>query len=158
MTRAKQFFNAIFAKIDDADRAYIKKHLNEAGAKLFYGMEVFDQAHSLAVARTIETFDYQGDLEFLIRLALLHDIGRKNISVFDKVFFVLINKASVRLTKKLSNYFPSLYVCLNHAKIGAEILKDAGFLREAEIVGYHHEDIDKPNTELLLLKKADSKN
>jgi len=158
MTRIKQFFNAIFAKITDEDKAYVKKHLNEAGEKLFYGMKVFDQAHSIAVARTIETFDYEGDRNFLIRLALLHDVGRKNINVFDKVFFVLISKASIKLTKKLSNYFTSLYVCLNHAKISAELLKSAGFDIEAEIVRYHHEGEFNPSVELMLLMRADNLN
>lgn len=158
MTRAKQFFNALFAKITEDDKAYVKKRLNEAGEKLFYDMEVFDQAHSLAVARTIEKFEYKGDREFLIRLALLHDVGRKNISVFDKVFFVLIKKASDKLTEKLSNYFSSLHTCENHPQIGAELLKNAGFDKEAEIIKYHHKNIDEPSVELLLLQKADSLN
>ncbi|MBP3723559.1 MAG: hypothetical protein J6I62_09950, partial [Selenomonadaceae bacterium] len=102
MTRAGQFFRAVFAKVTEEDREYIKKYLPQKGEKLFFETAVFDQAHALSVARTIETFDYAGDKDFLIRLALLHDVGRRNISVFDKVFCVLMNAVSEKFAKKLA--------------------------------------------------------
>lgn len=157
MTRVKQFFKAIFAKITDEDKLYIKKYLSPAGEKLFFDMAVFDQAHALSVARTIATFDYNGDKDFLIRLALLHDVGRKNVSILDKVFCVLINAFSKKFAKFLSNYIHSLSVYYNHAQIGAELLQEAGFEEESKIICYHHEKKSEP-IELLLLKKADNMN
>lgn len=158
MTRAGQFFRAVFAKITDSDKEYIKKNLPQKGEKLFFEMATFDQAHALAVARTIKTLDYAGDMNFLIRVALLHDVGRTNVSVLGKVFCVLMNAISKKLAKKLAKYLRSLYVYYNHPQIGAELLKAAGFTKEAEIIRLHHTDTENAPVELVLLKKADDMN
>ena len=158
MNRVKQFFRALFAKISCEDREYVKKHLPQAGQKLFFKMAVFDEAHAIAVAKTIETFKYNGDKEFLIRLALLHDIGRTNVGIFDKVFAVLLNDLSKKLAIFLSKYLRSLYVYYNHPQIGAELLRNAGFEAEAKIIERHHENIKNPPEELKLLQLADNIN
>ena len=158
MTRAGQFFRAVFAKVTEEDREYIKKYLPQKGEKLFFETAVFDQAHALSVARSIEEFEYAGDKDFLIRLALLHDVGRRNISVFDKVFCVLMNAVSEKFAKKLAKYVRSLYIYYNHPEIGAKLLKDAGLKKEAEIIRLHHTDTENAPVELVLLKRADSMN
>lgn len=158
MTRAGQFFRALFAKVTESDKEYVKKYLPQKGEKLFFEMATFDQAHALAVARSIETFDYAGDKNFLIRVALLHDVGRTNVSIFDKVFCVLIDAFSKKIAKKLAIHLRPLYVYYNHPQIGAELLKCAGFTREAEIIRMHHTKAENAPVELLLLQKADSMN
>lgn len=158
MTRAGQFFRAVFAKVTEEDREYVKKYLPQKGEKLFFEAAVFDQAHALSVARSIEEFEYAGDKDFLIRLALLHDVGRRNISVFDKVFCVLMNAVSEKFAKKLAKYVRSLYIYYNHPEIGAKLLKDAGLKKEAEIIRLHHTDTENAPVELVLLKRADSMN
>lgn len=158
MTRARQFLRAVFAKITKEDREYIKKYLNDNGQRLFFEMAIFDQAHAIMVAKTIETFDYEGNRDFLARIALLHDVGRRGVSVFDKVFCVLINAVSKKLAKTLSKYFHSLHIYYNHPQIGAELLKNVGFTREAEIILHHHENMKNPPRELVLLQKADELN
>ncbi|MBR3723388.1 MAG: HD domain-containing protein [Selenomonadaceae bacterium] len=160
MTRAGQFFRAVFAKITDEDKDYAKKYLNDKGESLFFAMAEFDQAHALAVARTIEKFEYSGEREFLVRLALLHDVGRRKAdsSVFGKVFAVLINGFSKKIGRYLSKYFRFLYIYYNHPQIGAKLLTEAGFVKEAEIIRLHHESVLNQSKELSLLKKADEMN
>ena len=160
MTRAGQFFCAVFAKVTEEDRDYVKQHLNDKGQALFFAMAEFDQAHALRVAKTIEGFEFYGEREFLVRLALLHDVGRRaeNVGVLGKVFAVLINGFSVKLGKYLSRYFRFLYIYYNHPQIGAKLLKDAGFIQESEIIRLHHENVLNPTEELSLLKRADEMN
>lgn len=158
MTRIRQFFRAFFAVVTEKDRDFVKKHLSKSGEKLFFEMAVFDQYHALAVAKTIANFNYLGDREFLIRLALLHDVGRRNTSIFDKVFAVLFNAVSKKFALFLSKYFRFLYVYYNHPQIGANLLKNAGFAKEAEIICHHHENVENPSIELMLLKQADDMN
>ena len=78
--RVKQFFKALTAKISAEDGKYISAHLNADEQKLFFAMSIPDQFHSLQVAYTIERFVIEDkkniDRNFLIRCALLHDVGR----------------------------------------------------------------------------------
>ena len=164
--RIKQFFRAISAKLSADDNIYISTHLSPAEQKLFFAMDVVDQCHSLRVAYTIERFvieDTQGvDRDFLIRCALLHDIGRVkgDMSLFGKVFVVLV-----------SAFFPSfadslelkgshlLYIYRHHAEIGAKKLQDIGLYKEAKIIARHHSpSADSDPRELKLLRIADDKN
>ena len=95
--RVKQFYRAISAKLSADDNKYISTHLSPKEQKLFFAMDVVDQYHSLHVAYTIERFVIEDsrdvDREFLIRCALLHDIGRVkgDMSTFGKVFVVLVS-------------------------------------------------------------------
>ena len=53
MQRVWQFFQAIFARFDEADRRYVACWLPEAELQqLFYGMALPDQVHALRTAYT----------------------------------------------------------------------------------------------------------
>lgn len=158
MTRINQFIRAFFAKVSEEDKKYVKKYLTEAGQELFFQMAIFDEAHAIAVAKTIEKFNCQGDKDFLIRIALLHDVGRRNVKIFDKVFAVIANAVSKKFAMFLSKYFHSLYIYYNHPQIGAKLLLSAGFIEESKIIKLHHENIKNPPEALKLLQLADSMN
>ena len=164
--RVKQFYRAVTAKLTADDNIYISDHLSTKEQKLFFAMDVVDQYHALHVAYTLERIAIEGkqgiDHNFLIRCALLHDIGRVkgDMSVFDKVFAVLITYFLPNLADRLElNGSHLLYVYRHHAEIGAKKLQDIELYREAKIIAKHHSppSADDP-AELKLLRIADDKN
>ena len=164
--RAKQFFRAISAKLTADDNNYISSHLSPKEQKLFFAMDIVDQYHCLRVAYTLERFvieDSHGvDRDFLIRCALLHDIGRVkgDMSLFGKVFVVLITAFFPSFADSLErNGSHLLYIYRHHAEIGAKKLQDIGLYKEAKIIAKHHSrpTMNDPS-ELKLLRIADDKN
>ena len=129
-------------------------------------MDVVDQCHSLRVAYTLERFiieDSQGiDREFLIRCALLHDIGRVkgDMSLFGKVFVVLVSAFFPNLADEMElKGSHLLYIYRHHAEIGAKKLQDMGLYKEAKVVARHHlPPAYNDSRELKLLRIADDKN
>ena len=164
--RARQFYRAVTANLSADDNIYVSTHLTPQEQKLFFAMDIVDQYHALHVAYTIERIaiaDKQGvDHEFLIRCALLHDIGRVkgDMSIFGKVFAVLVTSLFPSLADKLErdgNH--AIYIYRHHAEVGAKKLQDIKLYRESKIIAGHH----KPPTpedppELKLLRIADDKN
>ena len=164
--RAKQFFRAISAKINKDDQKYIASHLSPEQQRLFFAMDIVDQYHSLRVAYTIERIAIEGkqgiDREFLIRCALLHDIGRVkgDMSTAGKVFVVLISAFMPKFADELElKGSHLLYIYRHHAEIGAKKLQDIGLYKEAKIVAKHHsKPTEDDPRELKLLRIADDKN
>ena len=164
--RARQFFRAITAKISAEDGRYLTEHLTRDEQNLFFSMSTADQFHCLRTAYTIERIviqDKKGvDKNFLIRCALLHDVGRikGDMSVMQKVFAVLITSFFPNFAKKLErDGNRTLYIYKHHAEIGAKKLQKIGLYRESKIVANHHSP-PKPNDsrELKLLRLADEEN
>ena len=164
--RILQFIRAVTAKVSVDDGKYISAHLNAEEQKIFFAMSVADQAHSLRTAYTIERLvieDKRGvDKEFLIRCALLHDVGRKagDLTIRGKIFVVLVTTFAPRFADRLEiNGNRALYVYHHHAELGAQKLQRLGLFKEAKIIAKHHAP-PKPNDppELKLLRLADNEN
>ena len=164
--RILQFIRAVTAKVSVDDGKYISAHLNAEEQKIFFAMSVADQAHSLRTAYTIERLvieDKRGvDKEFLIRCALLHDVGRKagDLTIRGKIFAVLVTAFAPRFAERLElNGNRALYVYHHHAELGAQKLQRLGLFKEAKIIAKHHAP-PKPNDppELKLLRMADNEN
>lgn len=166
VSRGKQFFRALSAKITVEDEKYISHHLNEEEQKLFFAMSTEDQFHCVNVAYTIERFIIEDkkniDRKFLIRCALLHDVGRVkgDLNTFQKVFAVLLTKFLPNLAKKLErkgNH--SIYIYNHHAEIGARKLQKLNLFKESKIIAKHHSPprANDPE-ELKFLRLADEKN
>ena len=164
--RVKQFFRAITARVTQEDRAYISTHLNSDEQKLFFAMSIPDQNHSLHVAYTIERLVIDDkkniDKKFLIRCALLHDIGkvRGDMSIVGKIFTVLVTSLAPSFANKLEkNGNRWIYIYRHHAEIGARKLQKIGLYRESKIIAKHHspQKNDDPQ-ELKILRLADEEN
>lgn len=164
--RILQFVRAVTARVTVEDGRYIAAHLNAEEQKIFFAMSVPDQVHSLRTAYTIERLvieDKRGiDREFLIRCALLHDVGRKagDLTVMGKVFVVLITTFAPDFADRLEikgNH--ALYVYHHHAELGGQKLQRIGLFKEAKIIAKHHAP-PKPDDpiELKLLRLADNEN
>ena len=164
--RILQFVRAVTARVTADDGKYISAHLNAEEQKIFFAMSVADQAHSLRTAYAIERLvieDKRGvDREFLIRCALLHDVGRRagDLTIGGKIFAVLITTFAPKFAERLEiNGNRALYIYHHHAELGGQKLQRIGLFKEAKIVAKHHA---KPNPndpiELKLLRLADDEN
>lgn len=164
--RIKQFVQAVTARVTVDDGKYISTHLNAEEQKLFFAMSIADQAHSLRTAYRVERLvieDKRGvDREFLIRCALLHDVGRRNgdLTIAGKVFVVLITNIAPKFANRLEiNGNHALYIYHHHAELGAQKIQRIGLFKEAKIIAKHHAPA-KPDdpVELKLLRLADNEN
>ena len=164
--RARQFYRALTADISIEDQKYLMEHLNRQEQEIFTKMGLIDQFHCLQVAYTIERLiiqDKQGvDREFLIRCALLHDIGKINVktSVWDKIFAVLVTTFLPKLADRLElDGNRSIYIYRNHAELGGQALQKIGLFQEAKIIARHHSPPRADDSkELKLLRLADEEN
>lgn len=164
--RLKQFIRAVTAQVTVEDGKYISAHLNAEEQKLFFAMSVADQAHCLRTAYRVERLvieDKRGvDREFLIRCALLHDVGRRagDLTIPGKIFVVLITSIAPEFAERLEiNGNRALYVYHHHAGLGAQKIQRIGLFKEAKIIAKHHAP-PKPEDpiELKLLRLADNEN
>ncbi len=146
--RIRQFYRAIFDRIDANDLEFIKK---------FLPLECEQKIFSVNVARMIEE-KFHGD-RFEIRCGLLHDVGRVNgdLNIFGKVFCVLAEKfPALIMTSSQKNMFE---VYKNHALIGAEKLRAIGLNSEADIISKHHDPENKNDSPALKkLRASDESN
>ena len=171
--RIKQFYFACRAEIKDEDFKIIEENLTLEEQKLFLNMSIQDQFHSIKVFNTIVKIakEYENvDVITLKKLALLHDVGRKDkdLSTFDKIITVLLynfcpeiarNIAKFGRGNKIKNIRHAIYIYLNHPEIGAMLIKNLGNNNIAEIVAKHHQKFDvNESLELYILKRADNEN
>lgn len=174
MNRAGQFLHAVGAKPGPEDMKYIGRYLPLRGQELFFRMHPADQCHALRVARTAETLaDGEADpsdREFLVRCALLHDVGRRkeDMGIWGKVAAVLIHSLAPEAAKRWAlggaerGAFPLrhvMYVYYHHPLIGAGLLEEAGFPDEAVVVAAHHDPQKENDSSVLrILRQADEMN
>ena len=167
--RVLQFARAISARVSTEDKAFVEQYLPSELHSLFYALSVPDQCHALRVARNaaaIAEKEAAGTVEvpLLMRCSLLHDIGRKkgDLGTFWKSFAVLFAAICPRLARCYGDgagdgmLARKMRVYFHHAEMGAAMLSNIGFSREAEIVRKHHEapaEDDPP--ELRILRRAD---
>ena len=160
--RVKQFCRAVTAKVDSADRRYVERYLPPEAAKLFYAMSTVDQRHALNVAHSLERLLDGTDTErdFMLRVALLHDVGRVrgDMGIIGKVAAVLLAEFAPRLANFFAAKTNFMHVYFHHAEIGAAKLKALGFVDEAAIIALHHTSSADESVELCLLKQADELN
>lgn len=178
MKRSRQFFRALFSKLDAGDRALIDQHLDPAKKSLFYNMEEPVQKHCVNVARTVQDICRGQDLNTgpLITAALIHDIGKTqgSFSLTHRVLYVICNRFSPTLTQKIgylkksqqpeSGWFNQLryafYVHLNHERLGAELAREAELSQDIIflIQNHHNLSMAAQSRELAILYKADEMN
>ena len=172
--RFKQFIRALGARITLADRAFIGEHLNPAEQAVFYGMSVQDQFHCRRVAADILRLgEGRNDVDrrFLIRCALLHDVGRRwgDVSTWDKITAVLLHYFFPELTRgwakegrgtRLENLRHALHVSVFHPQRGVALLRTISVEPELlAVIGAHHESPTiKDPPALTLLRQADDLN
>ncbi|MFT8314886.1 MAG: HDIG domain-containing metalloprotein [Clostridium sp.] len=158
--RIKQFILYINAKPTKDDFKYIKQNLNNNELMLFKNLSLHEQKHCINVAKDIEKICYDKKINssYLIKIALLHDIGKikGNLNIIDKSILVILDYLSKGKMRKF-NGVKKINIYYNHGKIGADILKKYGYdKRFLYLIENHHNKIN--NDELEIIKFCDNKN
>lgn len=137
--RIKQFIKGMTAQITEEDKAFYKKYLTLKETVLFERLKRYDQRHSLDVAYILK--DKTDMNEEMIRLGLLHDIGKQlyPLHPIKKGMMVLLDKMTKGNIKQYQNVnmVKSYY---EHPQWGYELLKEEGGYEEAflQLIKSHH--------------------
>lgn len=152
---------SVTAKVSQEEREFVAEHLNLKEQKLFERLQLSEQKHSINVALDIKDNVDSQHMDDLIKLALLHDIGKiqSKLTPIDKGIIVILDQ----LTKgKLKNYtkYKKIDGYYHHGQAGYKLLKETGdydqlFLQR---VRDHHSKPAKGDEYLKILQKWDNKN
>ncbi|MDA8234795.1 MAG: HDIG domain-containing protein [Clostridia bacterium] len=172
--RIKQFYFGLTAEITKIDHDFLNVYLSPEERELFYNMDAATQFHSIRVAKTAQQLmtRYPAvDKNLLLRVALLHDIGKPagHLTTILRSLIVLINHFSPNFAHKLArpgrgnrwnNLRHGLYIQYNHPSIGGELAKKAGVDSQVVTLIEDHHRLAKPedSIELTILRKADNLN
>lgn len=182
--RTRQFWRALTAKMTPAGHELVSRRLNKTEQHLFYQMDVAIQRHCVNVANTLEELlacrakeegipveNLKIDRALLLKTALIHDIGKISgyFTVLDRVWYVLVRKASRRLAKRIAKKgagsWPArlrnaFYIHVHHSELGAALARQNGLPEElVYLIRRHHEPEQQDDSlELRLLRQADELN
>lgn len=156
--RSRQFFDALRADVGEADRARVARYLSPEQQRLFYSMALRDQRHALDVLDALERQGH-GD-EALLAAALLHDVGKGPIRLWERVAFVLLKAASPRLLERAASedgagWRRTLWRSLHHAERGADLAEASGASPETVRLIRVHEEQGVADPLVALLREAD---
>lgn len=157
--RVEQFINALRAKITAEDKAFYKRYLTLKEVVLFEKLKVYDQKHCIRVAQLLK--QELEDNNELIRLGLLHDIGKIQypLNPIKKAIIVGLDYFSKGKIKKYRQ-FKLISAYYEHAQIGYELLKEEGGYSEEflnSIKNHHTNKVSEPASFLSLLQEADNR-
>ncbi|MCK4257583.1 MAG: HDIG domain-containing protein [Halanaerobiales bacterium] len=172
--RIKQFFSAITARVEEEEKEFISKYLNEDEKKLFYQMSIVDQRHALDVCCLVaeslkfKEKDNKADNQFLIRAALLHDVGKLagDLTLFDRIIIVLIDSfipGRIEIWGEegrgnfLKNRLHAFYIACNHGLIGAKLLEKISCDLDLITIIRDHHLPETSDWRMTILQEADKK-
>jgi putative nucleotidyltransferase with HDIG domain len=162
----------MFSRYTRADEAFALSYLNIQEIALFNQLPGFEKKHAVVVARKmLEAAHRYPDLDQrkLVRLGLLHDIGKilernsiitKSILVIIRFFFPNFYNRLAELGKDNLRY-QRFYIHKHHGAVGAELLEKIGESSEILSIIKKHDPRIEPfgpedPVELKILQEADS--
>lgn len=156
--RSRQFFGALRARVEDDERAEVAAHLTAAEQRLFHSMELRDQRHALDVFRALKSSGQRDPS--LLAAALLHDLGKGRIKLWERVAFVLLRAVSPGLLRRFARaddtgWQGGLARMLDHAERGAALAEAAGSTAETARLIRLHRSPPGDDALLALLQAAD---
>ena len=149
--RARQFFRGFRTTFRPDEVTAVRATLSEAELLLFLRMEARDRRQAIEVMRWLEERTRPSD--DLLAAALLHDAGKGALTVWDRVAFVVLEAWSPGLPGRLamergSRWRRALWTLRHHARLGAQLLVDAGARpRVVELVARHTEASNHASSE-----------
>ncbi|OQY07146.1 MAG: hypothetical protein B6I28_05800 [Fusobacteriia bacterium 4572_132] len=138
--RIKQGITFLIPNYTKKDNELMEQYLNYAERKIFFEMSKYDKKHSIKVLKDVMKSNLK-DNQMMLKLALLHDVGKENISLLERINYVLFQKS-----EKMKN----------HTKKGFEKLKNINLELANLILIHHNEDLQDEN--MIEFQKIDDKN
>ena len=149
--RARQFFRGFRTTLRPDEATAVRAALTEAETGLFLAMDARDRRQAIDVMRWLEERARPSD--DLLAAALLHDAGKVALTVWDRVAFVVLEAWSPGLLDRLatergSRWRSALWTLRHHARLGAQLLFDAGTRpRVVELVARHTQATNRASSE-----------
>jgi hypothetical protein len=126
-SRIKQVINYVFNKPKLEEIEKVKYILSPTEYEIFLQMDTYDKVHCLGVYRDLVEDKLIGNEILYLKLALLHDCGKEDISLFRRIKKVIFQDELLE----------------QHPQLGYDKLKDIN-LEVAKLVNIHHnKDVDK---------------
>lgn len=170
--RLKQFWFGMSANYTGSDEAFARSYLNSQEQALFNQLPRFEKKHAVVVARKMRQmalYNPELDQRKLVRLGLLHDVGKvlERNSVITKSILVLIRYFLPSIYDQLAeigrtnSHFRRYYIHKHHGAVGAELLEKLGVSAEILMMIKKHDPRIEPFAptdplELKILQEADS--
>lgn len=163
--RVAQLVHGVRTDLDATEVATARELLSEAELRIFAGMLARDRRHSMNVLLWLRAHAAEAarPSRALLAAALLHDCGKGDIHVIDRIAFVLLGAISRRLTdgiarKHGARWRYGIWRLRHHAALGAERLAGAASdARTVTLVARHGDGIAaQADEELRWLREADA--
>ncbi len=160
--RAGQFVRGFRSTLSPEEIAAARALLGARELQLFAGLHPRDRRHSMNVMRWLEA-STRPSRELLVA-ALLHDVGKGQLYVLDRVAYVALNAISPQLLDGVARehgprWRQGLWRLRHHARLGAERLIEAGSSpRVVELVAAHirTDGAEQTSEQLTWLRSADA--
>lgn len=161
--RVRQFVHGFRSTLNPNEIRAVRRLLAHEERLLFTSMQARDRRHSMDVLLWLErqTPPYVLPSEDVLAAALLHDVGKGPLSVWDRVLFVLLGAVSIHLRRRVERengrrWQRALWRLEYHALLGAEKVALAGSRpRVVELVARHTDASPAGDEELAWLMAAD---
>ena len=157
--RIRQFWYALWPKIDNNELLWAQSILPASAFSLFINQSMPEKRHALDVARDL-FLSHPKDKHLLVA-ALLHDCGKSQntLKLWERIYIVLLQKASSKTWNLLlhshSVLSSPLRTAQEHPVWGAKMARNAGLNEEVvQLILNHH----NPQTSVgQLLFEADNR-
>lgn len=147
--RVGQFIRGFRTAVDPEEARQISALLSEAELQLFLAMRPRDRRHAVETMRNAARLAAEQGAtpsEDLLVASLLHDVGKGQIRVQDRVLYVILRAISPALVDRVATaeggrWRLALWQLRHHASVGAALLEGAGSTpRVVELTAVHHGD------------------
>lgn len=159
--RLKQFFLYLNVKITNDDLEYISLKLNTNELRLFRMLSLHEQKHSINVSKDVEIICLNKKINScdLVKVALLHDIGKINVklNIIEKSILVILNFLLRSKINRLT-FLNKFNIYYNHPQIGADILHKYGYSERFLYLIKNHHNKNEGDYELNIIRICDDKN
>jgi len=157
--RVTQFARAFTTRMGPQEPAELERLLNPEELALFYRMSKPALRHGLLVFRRLRQLGCDDDQ--LLTAALLHDVGKRRVSLAQRVMGVLLGAVWPTSIYKMASpnghgWRRGFYEHLYHPELGAGLALQAGsHPRVVELIRHHHTGGEGAPQGLSALRTAD---